>query len=393
MQKSQQGGYRVPTRAVWPALVSVGLFVSLLVAPLSGGAGGQLTLFSQLRFDDNESGVSGFVTAISEGETVLVFDYVSPEQGVHVFDVSQPDAPSRISHFPLKEADPSDYLSTSLSIANDKLLIQTTERGLLVVNSSRMEELRLVSRLASPGPEWWGSEVVASESQVLAFYWHEGQYRFEGFIRQFGMNVDGTLDPIQDYSLGGRPVEAAAGHGKLYVVLWKAMHEYSLLVWTWGNGGKLTVLDEVPLNETVDSAIRPSDRFVAVGFGTIAIFRPTAEGVELLDSGNVPGGGIHALVWLDTELVAVTNNGVWSHQVNGLGELSDRGLNRWIVADDGASVQDALVVVNDQGLTVVGREPAIGNPESLLLALVALTAVPVIGAALWIGLRRKLHGR
>lgn len=377
-------------RAVWPAFASVGLCVGLLVASFTGNATGQLTLISQLRFDDNENGVSGFITAISQGETVFVLDFVPPEQGVHVFDVSQPDAPSRISHFPLEESDPSDYLSTSLAIANDKLLIQTTERGLLVVNASQMGKLKSASWLASPGPEWWGSEVVASEGQVLAFYWHEGRDRFEGFIRQSGMNVDGTLDPIQDYSLEGRPVEAAVGHGKLYVILWKAMREYSLTVWAWGRG-ELTFLDEVPLNETVRPAIQTSDRFVAVGFGDIAIFRPTAEGVELLDSENVPGGGIRALVWLDTEVVAVTHNGLWSHQVNPTsGELSAQTINRWIAGDDGATVQDALVVVTIQGLAVVGQEPA---KESPLLALVALTAAAASGVALWIVVRRKLHGR
>ncbi len=201
----------------------------------------------------------------------------------------------------------------------------------------------------------------------------------------------GLLTPIQDYSLEGRPVEAAVGHGKLYVILWKAMREYSLTVWAWGNGGELTFLEEVPLNESVRPAIQTSDRFVAVGFGDIAVFRPTAEGVELLDSENVPGGGIRALVWLDTEVVAVSHIGIWSHQVNPTsGELSAQGINRWISGDDGASVQDTLVVVNDQGLADVGQEPV---KESPLLALIALTAAAVSGAALWIAVRRKLHGR
>lgn len=362
---------------------------AVLVTSSYLGARPAFALEAELRLDHQEGTritASGFLAMVVDGEMAFVLDVLPPDHGIHVFDISQPDAPLRVSYLPLKHVEAN--LGTSLAYAGGRLLIQTPGEGLLVVEVSEPATPTLLRRHPHPGEEWWGSAVAGSNDQVYALYSDVVGQSWTGLLRHLRLDRSGDATLIEEHPLAGQPSRAVTGHGFLLVSLQQDYRAHGLGVWKSGMDDALDFVSREPLDETSIPAMAVTRDSFAVGFSSITLFRPGPEDLQRLGSAELGLGGIRAFTELENVLVASSANGLYAFDITESGGVTPIELDRQLTEEsvhwlspqaDIAAVGGTLVTINNRGMLTFSWE--VRHPESGSLLWLA-AAVIVTGSAL-----------
>jgi hypothetical protein len=291
------------------------------------------------------------------------------------------------------EVDP----GTSIAHAAGNLMVQTPDRGLVVLDVRDPGRPSLVTRIPSPGDSWGGTAVAGARNHIFAFYADRETGIWKGLLRHYRLEGGGVLQ-VEETSFEGQPMKAAFRNEVLVALLWFDYDVYGLAAWHLGGGGRLTPIGVEPLADDFFPALGVTDEFIVAGGSQIALFRPTPSGLDRLGSVELPTIQIEAFAELDDILVAATRfDGLLAFEVSDPTNVVTLGLTydssqepfRWMRADyDVASIGTALVVTSFQGLLTL--QWRLEYPESgyTWLAALLLGAGGILAVATLVSVRR-----